>query len=286
MAGEGRARVNTQGPPLARTGAAGLVYGWDDPLTVHFFEAFNRRHNRYQEANRALAEQARLEAGQAVLDFAAGTGRTAEVVLPQIGPGGRVLCVEPARAMREAGQARLEDRRVSWADRLPPDGRYQRVLCGAAIWAIPDLAGTISLLARYLPAGGALCFNIPGQYLGLADEPGGGEDPLLLRLTSLLNELAPAEAMAWPSLPDPPSVEKIEGYLRSEGLSARRFSFRYRLTQPEYRDWYKIPVLTNRLLGDLDAQERAARIDQVYERCDQESWRWEQWLGWTAWRPG
>ncbi|MGD2079469.1 MAG: class I SAM-dependent methyltransferase [Chloroflexota bacterium] len=285
MTGEGEVPVIRQESPLAKPAAARHVYEWDDPWTVRFFEAFNRRHSRYRKANRILVKQASLEAGQAVLDFAAGTGRTADAVLPQIGPDGRVLCVEPARAMREAGQARLADKRVGWSDELPAEGRYERVLCGAAIWTVPELARTISLLAHYLPVGGALCFNIPGQYLGLADEPGGGDDPFLLRLPSLLSELAPAEAMDWPAPPAALSVEEIEGFLGGEGLSARRFSFRYRLTQAEYRDWYKIPVLTNRLLPGLDAQARAARIDQVYARCDQAAWRWERWLGWTAWRP-
>ncbi len=263
---------------------AKIAYDWDNPWTVHYFEAFNRQHDRYRHANQILVEQARIGPGQTILDYAAGTGRTAESALPWLGPAGHVLCVEPATAMREAGQKRLTDRRLSWSAELPSGGHYRRILCGAAIWQSRDLAGTINQLARLLATDGAVCFNIPGQYLGLADEPGGGEDPLLLSLPSRLGDGPNMGAGAGTALPEPLSVEKVEDYLRRSGLRPKPYSFRHRLSQSEYRDWYKIPVLTNILLPELEARERAARVDEVYERCDPNSWRWERWLGWTAWR--
>lgn len=82
-----------------------------------------------------------------------------------------------------------------------------------------------------------------------------------------------------------------------------------RLTLEAYRDWLKIPAVANGMLGGLPASERSRLIDQAYaftalvgqaelpdplagttERAPPNpahggSWRWERWLGWTAWRP-
>ena len=64
--------------------------GWDDVVTAHAYESFNERHPRYREANRVLAAHAALSPGQRILDFAAGTGLTAEAALPYLGETGRI----------------------------------------------------------------------------------------------------------------------------------------------------------------------------------------------------
>src|SRR5207247_2586293 len=116
----------------------------------------------YREANEALVAQSVLASGQRVLDLAAGTGRTAEAALPWLGAAGQVVGVEPAAAMRLAGQARLRDRRLAWTARRPgePAG-FDRVLCGAAVWQLQPLAETFRALAALLRPGGALAFNLP-----------------------------------------------------------------------------------------------------------------------------
>ena len=126
-----------------------------------------------------------------------------------------------------------------------------------------------------------LCFNIPSLYLGRADEPGGGDDPNLLAIPSLLG--AHSNAIAADALP---SAEAIDHFLSSIGLTVRKWRFRQRITQEAYRDWLKIPILTNQWFEGLDADERALRIDRAFECVDSTSWRWEEWSGWTAARTG
>ncbi len=108
--------------------------GWDAPRTAWHYEDFCRRHERYREANAALVAHAALGPGQRVMDVAAGTGRTAEMVLPLLGGCGSILCLEPAAAKRAAGQTRLSGPRIHWTAAWPEDGeRFSRILCGAAI---------------------------------------------------------------------------------------------------------------------------------------------------------
>lgn len=253
---------------------------WNQPATVRYYEAFCRRHCRYRLANARLAARAALAAGQRVLDLGAGLGGTAGAALPYLGPGGRVLCVEPARAMRARGAARLADARVHWRGEWPaPPERFDRILCGAALWQFPDLARAFRRLAALLPPGGALCFDLPAAYLGEPDPPGGGLDPWLAALPALLaGEVRPAPR-PWTPLPDAAGLERL---LRAAGLRPAAWRFRLRFTQRAYRDWLKIPPVGAWLGGD--PRQRAGRLDAAFREVDPDSWRWEVWRGWSAWR--
>ena len=254
--------------------------GWDHPQTAAYYEAFCRAHSRYRAANAALIRHARIEPAHRVLDLAAGTGRTAEAALEKLGASGRIVCVEPSPAMRAEGMRRISGTRVRWAATLDQaDGRFHRILCGAAIWQMEPVPETLRTLTALLHPGGALCFNIPALYLLEPDEPGGGSDPLLLALPVLLMrsaESTPGQGSAPLSIP---------AWLRAAGLRARSWRFRVRLTQDAYASWLKIPVLTERLFGGLAADERAHRIDAALDSVDRSSWKWERWKGWTAWKP-
>lgn len=259
--------------------------GWDHPDTVRYYEAFNRRHTRYRTANRALVRHAQLRPGMRVLDFAAGTGGTTAAALDVLGADGRVDCVEPARAMRAAGMQKF-DARVRWFADLGSAGTgYERILCGAAIWQVPALAACIEELAARLAPGGALCFDIPAAYAGEPDPPGGGADPMLTELPGALARLGAGVEAPTDATVTPVSRDDLHAALSACGLLPCAWQFTSRLTQHAYRDWLKIPVLTDRLLGSLDADQRAAAIDTAAASADPASWRPERWLGWTAWRP-
>ena len=251
--------------------------GWDHPDTARYYEAFCEAHGRYREANLALVAAARLEPGESVLDVAAGTGRTGEGALAC---GCEVACMEPAGAMRDVGRRRLPQAR--WLAGWPAHGqRFDRVLCGAAIWQMMPLEETFAHVAEVLKPGGGFLFNVPSLYLGEVNDPGGGSDPRLLELAARLAggriPAAPAQAM-------PPGAHDIEKLLQEAGFVPARWCARSRLTQAALRDWMKIPVLTDALLDGIAADDRAALVDAAYAQCDAASWRWETWTGWSAWK--
>jgi ubiquinone/menaquinone biosynthesis C-methylase UbiE len=265
----------------------GAFYGWDHPWTARLYEQFNEDHGRYREANTALTQHASLKPGQRVLDFAAGSGRTAEAALPYIGSQGSILCVEPAAAMREMGRQRLADPRIHWTAELPTGPSFDRILCGAALWQLDSWEERFGEFVDLLSPGGALCFNIPALYLGQADDPGGGDDPWLVALPAALAAPHQDEASISGESKSPieiPRIDQIESELKAAGLRPAHYSFRIRLTQAAYRDWLKIPVLTNRLLPGLEPQERIRQVNKAYGQVPQDSWRWERWLGWAAWK--
>lgn len=259
--------------------------GWDHPETPTYYEAFCRTHDRYARANAALIAQAHIAPGMRVLDLAAGTGRTAEAALRQLGEDGRIVCVEPSAPMRAEGVARTRDTRVEWcASLVEVTGCFDRILCGAAIWQLAPLDRTIRHLSGLLCRGGALCFNMPAMYLLEPDEPGGGDDPLLLALPALLAKCAEPTSDAVQQQARRVDSVALRSWLRESGLRARSWRFRVRLTQDAYAAWLKIPVVTNRLLAGLAPGERARRIDAALSAVDGASWKWERWRGWTAWK--
>jgi ubiquinone/menaquinone biosynthesis C-methylase UbiE len=255
---------------------------WDDAGTARRYEWFCARHRRYADANAALVRAARVRGGQSVLDVASGTGRTAEAVLTHLGRDGRVVCVERSDAMRSLGARRVRDARVTWRADLPRAGRvFDRVLCGAAIWQMAPLDRALERLARRVAPEGALCFDVPSAYLGVADAPGGGADPWL---TGLCAALAAGRELPRPRPWAPADPDRIDATLRACGLEPRRTEFRRRLTQREFRDWLRLPVLTDRLLAGLGPRERDRAIDRAWRSADPASWRWEAWTIWAAWR--
>jgi SAM-dependent methyltransferase len=206
-----------------------------------------------------------------VLDVGAGLGGTARCALDA--GAGEIVSVEPAAAMRQRG---LRDPRVEWRAELPEGREFDRVLCGASIWLLGPLGTAIPRLAGLVAPGGALAFTIPALYLGEPDEQGGGADPLLFELPARLADGRVPDAPAGELIPDP------EPLLRDAGLEPRAWSFVVRLTQAALRDWLKLPPLTDALLGDLDADERATAVDEAYSKVDPDSWRPERWRGWTG----
>lgn len=256
-------------------GESGRVYGWDDRVTAERYEAFCRTHDRYAVANAHLVGAAEIRGNQRVLDFAAGTGRSAEAALGKLGPDALVVAVEPARAMREVGCARLRDPRVEWRGELPSNAEFDRVLCGAALWQVADLPRLLRTFRSFLRVGGAFCFTQPSLYLGIPDRPGGGADPELHQLPArLANGRVPKGQSATPLL----DLETLTRLLEAAGLVPSFSRFEVRMTQRSLRDWLAIPVLTDALLGDLDVGARDRLLDEAYREVDPESYRWEGWL--------
>lgn len=251
-----------------------MEYGWDHPLTAARYEEFCERHERYSLANAALVEAARIEPGHRVLDFAAGTGRTTEQILPRVGARGSVVAVEPAHFMRELGRARVVDR-VSWSAEIPRNLRVDRVVCGAALWQVEELPSLLERFGSLLGDDGLLGFTEPALYLGYPDRPGGGDDP---ELTQMLHVLASGRSRSVEATRPAVDRDTLEGWLRESGFSPEFRHFEIRFTQAMLRDWLRIPVITDALLGDLDLDARDHRIEAAYEAVDPESFRWEGWV--------
>lgn len=255
---------------------------WDNARAAKLYDEFNRRHDRYRAASAYLVEQSLLATAVRVLDFGAGTGVTAQAALEKMAAGSRLICFEPAEAMRAVGRANVNDPRVQWVSKLNATDQFDCVLCSATIWQIEPLEDALDQLISRVAPGGALSFNIPAAYLGQADEPGGGTDPYLVTLISELVDPNRRTNQVAMNLPGPDEVERL---LESRFESVRRWAQPTRLQQATFRDWMKLPIINEPFFEGVPVEERVQRVDAAFERCDAQSWRWETWLGWTAANP-
>ena len=255
---------------------------WDSARAAELYDEFNRRHDRYSAASAYLVEQSPLANAAHVLDFGAGTGVTAQAALVTLRSDARLVCFEPAEAMRAVGRANVQDSRVQWVSELSDTEQFDCVLCSATIWQIEPLEDALDQLVSRVAPGGAMSFNIPAAYLGEADEPGEGTDPYLVELISELVDPNRRSAQAAMDLPQP---EEVDCLLQSRFASVRRWSQPTRLQQATFRDWMKLPIINEPFFEGVPIEERARRVDAAFERCDAQSWRWETWLGWTATHP-
>jgi SAM-dependent methyltransferase len=125
-------------------GAAAATYGVTGP---DFFWPLGRE----------LVTAAGVGPGELVLDVACGTGALSSAAADA---GARAVAVDLAPGMVEVARANGVDARVMDAETLDfPDGSFDHVVCGFAIFFLPDPERALSEWRRVLRPGGGLAFS-------------------------------------------------------------------------------------------------------------------------------
>ena len=103
--------------------------------------------------------RAGLRPGMRVLDVATGTGLVAREALKLIGPGGRLIGLDPSTAMlAEARKALAIDTVEGSAEAIPlPDDQFDFLSMGYALRHVTDLDGAFRECLRVLKPGGTVC---------------------------------------------------------------------------------------------------------------------------------
>jgi demethylmenaquinone methyltransferase/2-methoxy-6-polyprenyl-1,4-benzoquinol methylase len=108
---------------------------------------------------RAALRRAGLRAGMRVLDVATGTGAVAREALGIVGPGGRVVGLDPSAGMlaRLVEQLSIGVIRAT-GERLPvAEGRFDFLSVGYALRHLADLTAALREFHRVLQPGGIVC---------------------------------------------------------------------------------------------------------------------------------
>jgi ubiquinone/menaquinone biosynthesis C-methylase UbiE len=182
-----------------------------------------------------LLRQARISAGQTVLDVATGTGIVAEAASQLVGPSGRVIGVDISRGMLAVAERRLAPLRnvaikVMDAQALDlPDASVDRITCSLATMLFPDPALALREMHRVLQKNGYVSISVLTTPLR----------SLTTRINDLIGRYVPDRATAaamYFSLGDPcllrqllatAGFEDIEVFPDSESFSFASFDDYY-----------------------------------------------------------
>ncbi|MCB9665802.1 MAG: class I SAM-dependent methyltransferase [Alphaproteobacteria bacterium] len=250
---------------------------WDDPRTAAAYRRFCARHDRYRRVAAALADALDLPTRRRVLEVGAGTGVTSRALLRDLPTGAVVDAVEPAGAMRAAST--LRDRRLRWHAEIP-DGRYDAVVCSAALWLLGPLPDALDRLLASLAPDGVLGFTVPSAYLGLPDgDPGDRPGALDGLLAAFLEGRTRAPEPA----PAPPDHAALAAALRAAGRSPTVTEVRVRWTLATQEDWLRLPPVGLALRPDLAPETLDATVDAAVAAVGRRrGHRTERWTVWTA----
>ena len=102
-----------------------------------------------------LLDEAKLKKGQAVIDVATGPGTVARLAAPRLGPKGRIVATDIARAKRAlAGAAPIEYVESPAAPLAARTGAFDVVLCQQGLQFFPDRPAALREMKRVLKPGG------------------------------------------------------------------------------------------------------------------------------------
>jgi ubiquinone/menaquinone biosynthesis C-methylase UbiE len=120
----------------------------------------------FQDWATRVADAARIETGQRVLDVACGTGVLAREIARRVGPSGAVVGVDVNEGMLAV--ARRNAPRIEWrqgrAEALPfDDDGFDHVVCQFALMFFEDRRAAIREMTRVLRPGGQLTVAVWGR---------------------------------------------------------------------------------------------------------------------------
>lgn len=144
-----------------------VITRWSD--SAQFWEKHREViRQMFASVAQALIDDAKISAGQSVLDVATGPGEPALSVADWIGPEGKVIGVDPIPQMIEGGRraaVRLGLKNVKFevasADALPfPDAIFDAAISRFGIMFFPSPVDGVREMLRVLKPGGRLAFAV------------------------------------------------------------------------------------------------------------------------------
>ena len=119
----------------------------------------------------AMIEEARITAGQKVLDVAGGPGEPSLTIAETVGPSGSVMCTDAVAEMVAAAEAEAKRRgltnvefRQCLADSLPfDDNVFDAAVSRLGVMFFPDVPAALKEMLRVVKPQGAVCFVVWGK---------------------------------------------------------------------------------------------------------------------------
>ena len=244
---------------------------WHDWHNAAVYQSYVEEFPIYGWLNRKLASIARLEEAERILDLACGTGATALGCLPYMDRDAELVGIDSAWPMVEIARAEVGDPRcrflVGDARELSRhlDGPYDRAVCNAALWQLPELGRVLAELSRVLKPGARLAFSIPTQQVAPEST---AAHPFQVALARLLDE---AHRDGRPPSALFSSPDALQHLLGSTGFRTELVTeASYAGEQRELVSLMRIPAMTRSLAPGLSEEACRQAVAKAAERVDLE----------------
>lgn len=244
---------------------------WNDWHNAEIYQAYTQDFPIYRVLNRHLVELAQVECARRVLDLACGSGATAQSCLRRLPSDGELVGVDTSPSMVGVAEATTMDPRarflVAPAETLGEavEGPFDRVLCNAAFWQLPNRRKVLADLARMMSPGALFAFNLPADRLrGEATET----HPFQTILGRLLESRSPETLVPAARQIDEAGLEQR---LKSAGFEVQvRERFTYSGTQEELAELMEIPVMLASAAPELSPEGRREALRLARETIDED----------------
>ena len=242
---------------------------WNDWQNAELYAAYVHEFPIYQVLNRRLAELAQLEDAHRVLDLACGSGATAQSCLRLLPGDAALLGIDTSEAMVGVAGSRVPDPRARFRalsaeqlDRLK--GPFDRVVCNAAFWQLPERRGVLRNLARLVPTDGLFVFNLPADRLrGEATEA----HPLQVALGRIVRDTGAPPRPAARQL----DLEALKVRFADAGFEIQlKERFHYAGRQREMAELLEIPVMLASAAPELPPEDRLEALRRARRNIDED----------------
>lgn len=248
---------------------------WDSWLNAQLYAEYDDRFPLYRKLNRRLMAAAEVAAARRVLDVACGTGATTRCCLERLPRDAEIVAIDRSRAMVELARARIDDPRVRFVtaqaeeltDRLDVadlGGRFDRVLCNAALVMFERPERVFVELADLTEPGALVVFNLPAPRV---DEEEARPHPFQLHFGRALSARGGPAVAAAPEI----DLDRWLTTLRSLGFEIAAVD-RYTLEarQGELMELMGLPAMLDRAAAELPPRQQREAWEQARGASDPE----------------
>lgn len=165
---------------------------WNTKDNAEAYDAYAGTFPMYKDTSRDLVEVTGIQPGMTIVDLAAGTGVTTQVILDKTVGNVRIILIDQAEEMLKKARKKLAANKniefiVAKAEDLDKVIRepVDAVICNSAFWQMKPKE-VFKAVSHVLHTNGLFAFNLPNQFFDYQGFKGKPKKPLSYRFGDLV----------------------------------------------------------------------------------------------------
>ena len=250
-----------------------------DPHSAEIYARYAATGLRYRTVAQALLDEAGDLTGQSVVELGCRSGLLTGMLAQAVGTHGFISAVDDSYELISIAREQVTAPNVKFIlnDEYDIDsliaGRQDAAFSNAAFWQY-DQEEVLSAFHHLLKPGGNLYFNLSGGFFDFKASGIGSPryDDWPYRQSDILKRWVQLARKRYPyhlESPDPRATQRLAAQLERD-FQAAGFTIRaikpvfFEIPRDDELDWLRIPVWTERFMGQIPDHERYAMLDEIF----------------------